>query len=140
MKISNDKLGSLGFKKISPPVGEEQRAPVAPREDGGEVAKLQKQLAAVVVLYKEERAKRLRLAELLRPFVAQVQAAKTPGRAYRSDGGAAPATSTALAAPKSESAARVPDEVLPPEQELDAEDMMDEGDDPSDDLEGLLDS
>lgn len=141
MKIPNDKLAGLGFKKISLPLADE--AGVAPQTGGGdEVAVLRRQVATLVAACKEERAKRMRLAELLRPFLAQIQAAKAPGRAYRSDVGApaAGAASTALAAPvKSE--ARVPDEVLPPQsQEPDAEAMLEEGDDFQDDLEGLLDS
>jgi len=141
MKIANDKLGNFGFKRISPPAEQQERAPRAPASSGqDEVQHLRAQFAKVVEAFKLERAKRLRLAELLRPFIAQVQAAQTPGRAYRSDGGApaAPASSTALAPPQKPQAqvARVPDEVLPPE---DDDGRMEEGDDPSDDLEDLLD-
>lgn len=132
MKISNDKLGLFGFKAAS-----------AAGDD--EVARLRALVQELQQALEQERAKRARLGQLLGPFLAQIKAAQgqqapQQGRAYRSDGKDAQQAPKALGSAPSASAARAPDEVLPPPQKkIVRESMMDEGDF-SDDLEELLDS
>lgn len=126
MKIPNEMLGSLGFKP-------KNQAEVSREVGTFDVAQLRKQVAQLTQDLALERAKRERLAAILRPLLEKARASVPQGRAYRSDGGAPPAL-PALGAV-------VVPEVLPPEPEpepvSERRDIMVE-DDPEDDLDGLL--
>jgi len=104
MKIGNSQLGALGFRFKDAAAQEEEVAT--------NVAALKQQVAQLTQALQVERAKRARLAQIIKPMLDKARTTPrggtpTQGRAYRSDGKEQSAQQKAL----------VP-EVLPPESEV----------------------
>lgn len=130
MKISKEAAARLGFREKRTEVQPQARQQV----QSGNEALLQRirELEQALAL---ERAKRQRLAEILRPMLQQVrnQAQVPQGRAYRSDGGRAAAQEQA---PQESVPRVVTPEVLPPEELV--EPVVEEEAPPEDSLQRAL--